>query len=210
MSEHDPAMIRSNFDRREKDKYYTAPWVTEALMSEQTFKDVLIPIDDQFDIWEPAAGRGDMVDVLFKHSDFIIGSDLLPDREDIEKFDFLNEGYRILDKHPVYSIITNPPYDKAEEFVRTSLAMIDAEEVGAVAMLLRSEFKHARTRRDIFGDYPFYMGELVLTKRPRWDWWYEPEPGEVRHSPRHNFSWFVWYGGWRYYDPVQLFWYEDK
>jgi hypothetical protein len=209
MTEHDPAMIRSNFDRREKDKYYTEPWVTEALLSKPSLKRFLLG-DNNFNIWEPAAGRGDMVDVLKTYCNWIFSSDIDPERWDINQIDFLNNAYELLDNKPIYSIITNPPYDYAEEFVRAALSMIEAGCVQNVAMLLRSEFKHAKTRKDIFyGSH--YMGELVLTKRPRWDWWYEPEPGEKRHSPRHNFSWFLWSSNLdNFHVPCQMFWYEGE
>jgi hypothetical protein len=79
-----------------------------------------------------------------------------------------------------------------------------------MAMLLRSEFKSGKSRKAIFGDCEHYMGELVLTTRPRWDYG-DPDAPE-NAAPRHNFSWFLWSYEFRKggTSPVQMFSYMEK
>lgn len=84
------------------------------------------------------------------------------------------------------SIVTNPPYSLAEEFVRHALDLTRAAG-GMVAMLLRHEFDCAATRRDLF-DMRAFAYRMALTRRPRWI-------AGTTGSPRHNFTWFVW--DWR-------------
>jgi hypothetical protein len=63
-------------------------------------------------------------------------------------------------------IVTNPPYELATEFIERALEIIPAD--GFVAMLLRTDFDHAQSRRHLFADCPFIAKKLVLTKRIRW------------------------------------------
>ena len=183
MSYSDPAMAGSRFERREKDRYWTHDWVTAALC--ETWPHVPARI------WEPAAGRGDMVRVLrdFGCEVFASDIDLGEYMEDGggEVLDFLTETPSEPDRFD--AIVTNPPYDCAERFVRRAIEYMGWTDIRMVAMLLRSEFKHAKRRQDLFGGCEQYAGEVVLTTRPRWDWWYTKTS---ESSPRHNFSWFVW------------------
>ncbi len=156
-------------------------------------------------IWEPAAGRGDVTSVLQNWGIDVFSSDI-----DMSQFDYnispaFNCDFVTSDGAPIHEdfgptkgIITNPPYNVprgiAEKFVRHSIELmvnptVGSDEIEFIAMLLRSEFNAAKTRRDIFGDCEHYFGEVVLTKRPRWDWWFREKPIA---GPRHNFSWFVW------------------
>ena len=171
---NDPSLYgTSGYERRFQEKYYTEPWVTEALVEAVTI------IRFYKTIWEPAAGRGDMGKVLANHAKVYM-DDLTPDGPGIERCDFLQTTGCKAD-----AIITNPPYNEAQAFVEHALSL----QPRCVAMLLRSEFKHANGRRHLFGNCDHYYGEVVLTTRPRWDWWETEKP---KASPRHNFSWFVW------------------
>jgi hypothetical protein len=55
----------------------------------------------------------------------------------------------------------------------------------AQAMLLRTDFDHAKTRRHLFGESTSFAKKLVLTKRIRW---IEGSTG----SPSFNHSWMIW------------------
>ena len=120
---------------------------------------------------------------------------------------------RLFDGVPVEAIITNPPYNEpwkgiADDFIRHGLSFFDTE-VRFMAMLLRSEFRSGKSRKDMFGECPHYMGELVLTTRPRWDYG-DPDAPE-KAAPRHNFSWFLWQKNWQLdRDPIQVFSYMQK
>lgn len=200
----DPAMLGSRFERILGDRYWTEPWVTRALL-----QCVGVPSP----VWEPAAGRGDIVRVLTEAGKVVLASDV-----DMSEFDtscaqraegdFLQWSGGV---PRVQAIVTNPPYDRAQEFVEQALTLMEmpGEDVRFAAFLLRSEFCHARSRRHLFGECPHYAQEILLTRRPRWDWWFRDRP---QQSPRHNFSWFLWV---RNYDeifsahPTQQFHYEE-
>ncbi len=81
------------------------------------------------------------------------------------------------------AIITNPPYVLAQEFIRRALHLMDGPR-GMVAMLLRTDFDHAKTRSDLFTSAPFAK-KLVLTKRIKW---FEGSKGQ----PSFNHAWFIW------------------
>lgn len=83
------------------------------------------------------------------------------------------------------AIITNPPYGKiARRCIEHALKLMEQEK-GFVAMLLRSEYDSAVTRKHLFRDHPAFRAEVKLLFRPRW---VEGSKG----APRHNYSWFIW------------------
>lgn len=196
--ETDPALFASGYERNRLDRYWTHPWMTKALVRELSA--VRFSIPDK--VWECAAGRGDMSRALAQECDFNVHS------SDIDMSEFDNKigpGHEssFLDEFEppegVKSIITNPPYNEpwrgiADDFIRQGLGFFNGD-VTFMAMLLRSEFRSGKSRKDMFGKCPHYMGELVLTTRPRWDYG-DPDAPE-KASPRHNFSWFLWHKDYR-------------
>ena len=188
----DPALYgESNYERQPLERYFTEPWVTHALLRVAAAR--LMDVGGA--IWEPACGRGDMVRVLLDCGYEAVASDINMSEFDeglcpCYVLDFLN--HNMPRERGIRAIITNPPYGKpkgpdyAERFIRRALKL---PEVQFVALLLRSEFNSAGRRVDLFTRAGFAY-EIVLTNRPRWDeWWLHPKP---QHSPRHNYSWFVW------------------
>lgn len=158
----------SGYERKERDLYETPEWVTHALKPH---------IGDVGSIWEPACGNEKMVRV------FIDWGIPAIDYTDLATgFDFLLER-----KRPVDAIITNPPYELAQEFCEHALRLTEPD--GAVAMLLRTDFDHAKSRSHLFRDCPAFAKKLVLTKRITW---FEPEPGAKGKSPSFNHAWFIW------------------
>ncbi len=157
----------SGYERKERDCYETPEWVTEALMPH-------IP-RGAVEVWEPACGSGKMARVLDRHFQRVVATDIINGPE----YDFLKTP-----KGKLYpSIITNPPYELATEFVETAIALTCAK--GWAAMLLRTDFDHAKTRSRLFGSSPRFAKKLVLTKRIRW---FEDSTG----SPSFNHAWFIW------------------
>ncbi len=152
----------SGFLRKELDKYMTPPWVTDALLPH-------IPARIET-IWEPACGTGKMSGVLKDAGFAVTCSDI-----DIG-FDFLCEPPENFQRHD--AIITNPPYDLALAFIDKALERSDF-----VAMLLRTDYDHAKTRQRLFLD-PRFSKKIVLTKRIKW---FEDSKGQ----PSFNHAWFI-------------------
>jgi hypothetical protein len=155
----------SGFERKERDLYETPEWVTTALVPH-------IPAFNK--VWEPAAGSGKMVRALQKAGFYVIASDI----DLCPEADFLisqpNAG--------TDAIITNPPYFLAEEFISHAMMLMKPVS-GCVAMLLRTDYDHAKTRGHLF-QHPFSK-KLVLTKRIKW---FEDSKGQ----PSFNHAWFIW------------------
>lgn len=223
---NDPQLFSSGYERNRLDRYWTNPWMTDELFR---------CVDDPFPgiipdlIWECAAGRGDMSRAIADNKRLVYSTDV-----DMSEFDntigpghersFLEEfelpfmdatgGEQAVEViEPVKGIITNPPYNEpyrgiADDFIKHGFEFFD-DGVEFMAMLLRSEFRSGKSRAKFFGECEHYMGELVLTTRPRWDYG-DPDAPE-KASPRHNFSWFLWSKNWcEEHDPVQLFSYMPK
>jgi methylase of polypeptide subunit release factors len=92
--------------------------------------------------------------------------------------DFLLAGAQSVD-----AIVTNPPYISARLFIEHALRLMSGG--GKVAMLLRTDFDHAKTRRHLFSNCPAVACKIVLTKRIRW---IENSTGQ----PSFNHAWYIW------------------
>jgi hypothetical protein len=156
----------SGYERKERDLYETPAWVTEALIPH-------LPCTG-CTVWEPAAGGGKIVAALLKAGFDVTASDIGTGR------DFLTTQSA---PKPIRAIITNPPYEFATEFIYRAIKMTPAH--GFVAMLLRTDFDHAKTRADLFADCKLFAKKIVLTKRIKW---FENSKGQ----PSFNHAWFIW------------------
>lgn len=161
----------SGYERKEADFYPTPEWVTLALIPH-------LPRNPE-SIWECAVGDGNMLDPLSKTFS-VFGSDL--------RFgdDFLMS--RTLPWSDMGAIITNPPYELATEFIEHALRLMEPAS-GQVAMLLRTDFDHAKSRSHLFRDCPAFAKKVVLTKRIMW---FQPEAGAKGKSPSFNHAWYIW------------------
>jgi hypothetical protein len=176
MSQRDSGYARVAFDQ-----YETPEWVTRALLPH---------IPDGIDtILEPACGSGKMARAL-KESGYVITA------SDIQGgVDFFT-----VDKQTTDAIITNPPYSCATSFIEHALN-ITKERSGTVAMLLRTDFDHAKSRRHLFADHDAFTKKLVLTKRIQW---FE----DSKSSPSFNHAWFIW-DWWNVCAPKLAYHFED-
>ncbi len=132
--------------RRRLDFYPTPPEATHALM---LFLDL-----EPCTIWEPACGDGAMSKVLRKYGHNVLSSDLREVGYGEGSVDFLT-NVRDCD-----AIITNPPFNRSHEFILHAIKQADV-----VAMLLKSQYWHAKKRIDLFRNNPPAF-VLPLTWRP--------------------------------------------
>lgn len=179
----------SGYARRERDLYETPEWVTEALTPHLLRKPGLI--------WEPACGSGKMVRALsgslgdcwalIHGTDIATGVDFLA--ADLPDF---FEGTPLMPRGDINgkpdAIITNPPYELGAQFCEHAIRLMEPVG-GMVAMLMRTDFDHAKSRAHLFRDCPAFAKKVVLTKRIVW---FEPEPGAKGKSPSFNHSWWIW------------------
>ena len=169
MSQRDSGYARVAFDQ-----YETPEWVTRALLPH---------IPENANIWEPACGSGRMANVLnaVYRSDIQFGENFLSLGEG---YDRKLSGDALAAWYSVNAIVTNPPYNMAQDFIEHALSLMQFEK-GFVAMLLRTDFDHAKSRRNLFAEHPAFAKKLVLTKRIQW---FE----DSKSSPSFNHAWFIW------------------
>jgi hypothetical protein len=154
----------SGYARVERDHYPTPAWVTEAILPH-------IPARVRT-VWEPTCGGGHMVEVLRSAGYGITATDIETG------VDFLACSTADVD-----AIICNPPYKQAQEFIEHAIELM--RPAGFVAMILRTDFDHAKCRRHLFQNAPAFAKKVALTERVRWF------PG-TKTQPSFNHSWFVW------------------
>lgn len=169
----------SGYERKEGDAYYTPDWVTEALISVETFKG---------DIFDPGAGEGHILEVFRKRGLFpVYGMEI---NTEITAPWYVERGDFLKSTGTAPNIVGNPPYGVqgrlAVQFIEHSLELTRLR-VGKVAMLLRVDFDSANGRRHIFKDHPAFLAKYTLTKRIRW-----ANLEQSKSGPTENHAWFVW------------------
>lgn len=167
----------SGYKRKERDLYETPEWVTFALVPHlpRTWPNV----------WEPAAGSGKMVRALRESGFSVHATDIADGADFLDQEAAQGGGFD--------GIVTNPPYEQATQFIEHALALM--QPAGYVAMLLRTDFDHAKTRKHLFSGHPAFAKKVVLTKRIKW---FEDSKGQ----PSFNHAWFIW--DWEHSGPPTL------
>lgn len=168
---------RHSLALRGADLYETPRVATEALIRAEKLP---------WRIWEPAAGRGAICDVLKANGYTVYATDL---------YDYGNPAIYpsrdFLDSYPEYrddvAIVTNPPYSLAAEFVAHAI-----EFVPLVCFLLRLAFLESVKRTDILENSCLARVHVFKRRLPMMhrDGWKGP-----RATSATAFAWFVWQRG---------------
>lgn len=153
--------------RKPGDEYNTPSWVTKLLLSVEHLPGK---------IWEPACGEG-YISKLLPFS--TISSDIRTDDKVYgwRGIDFLKSKPIVHQK--IDTIITNPPYSLAEQFMVHGLEIADQK----VVLLLRLLFLEGQHRNALFKKYPISK-IWVLSQRPNFT-------GGGKGGML-CFAWFVW------------------
>ena len=151
------------------DFFPTPAWATHALIDNEDFRG---------DIWECACGDGSMSEVLETTGNKVISSDLIDRGYGEGDHDFL-DSWR---KAP--NIVTNPPYNAAEGFVRAGLDRAGKK----FALLLRLAFlEGANRQRTIFTDAP-PSRVWVFSERIT----FYPSGAVQKGTGTTAYAWFIW------------------
>jgi len=137
-------------------------------------------------IWEPACGRGAIVNVLRDAGHDVVASDIEDYGIPITAPGYWCRDFLLEHRAPTgtEAILTNPPYKLAADFVRHALKLCPR-----VVMLLRLAFLESTSRTDILDGgklarvYPF-RNRLPMMHR---DGWTGPRASSAIH-----FAWFGW------------------
>jgi hypothetical protein len=151
------------------DFFPTPAWATYALVDNERLRGTT---------WECACGDGAMSHVLEAVSQRVISSDLYDRGYGEHGIDFIGA------KRRADNIITNPPYNAAEAFVRTGIAQAKQK----FALLLRLAFLEGANRAN-----------TIFTKAPPARVWvfseritFYPKDAERKGSGTTAYAWFVW------------------
>ena len=165
---------RAPLSDRGNDLYETPPCATLALLRAEALP---------WKIWEPACGRGAIVNVLRAHGHNVLATDLIDygDPTCSYRRDFLLER-----KLPIgcECILTNPPYKLAAQFVEHALDLSPH-----VIMLLRLAFLESERRSRILDAGTLARVHIFRKRLPMMhrDGWKGPKA-----SSAMAFAWFVW------------------
>ncbi len=147
----------------------TPKWATHALIDNEHFAG---------DIWESACGDGSMSEVLELTGNRVISSDLYDRGYGEGGVDFLHTN------RCASNIVTNPPYNAAEGFVKAGLKAAEHK----FALLLRLAFlEGANRQKTIFNEAP-PSRVWVFSERIT----FYPAGAVQKGSGTTAYAWFVW------------------
>lgn len=151
------------------DYFPTPSWATHALMESERFEG---------EIWECACGDGAMSRVLASRGNAVRSSDLFDRGFGTPGIDFTGASTR------ADNIVTNPPYNSAEGFVRSGVALARRK----FALLLRLAFLEGSNRaQTIFSECP-PSRVWVFSERIT----FYPAGAVQAGSGTTAYAWFVW------------------
>ena len=135
---------------------------------------------EKFDgsIWEPCAGKGAIAKVLKAHGYRVYTSDI----QLYEGFDlhFTSDFLSPEERNVCSNIVTNPPFNRAEECVRQALKKAKKK----VAMLLRIQFLEGQARYQMFVEDGLAPTRIwIFSKRISCD---------KEGTSMYCYAWFVW------------------
>ena len=165
-------MGRAALAVRKDDFYETPPEATRALLRHEF-------ISKMDWIWEPACGKGAISEVLRANGYEVVSTDLVDRGYGQTGVDFLMETAA---PERVRTIVTNPPFKLADQFVRHGLTLVPR-----VIMLLRLAYLEGAGRADIHSKMVrVWLGRERLPFMHR----------EGYDGPKHSnsgapFAWFV-------------------
>jgi len=167
------------------DDYTTPAWAVKALFMAQ---------DVPGTVWDPACGSGVIVRVAHDMRHESRGTDI---KGGCDLFEFTGRHPRITSED--WSIVTNPPYSIATQFVAHTLKLNPT----MAAFLLRLSFLEGSTRRDLLFNTRFYR----LWVFPSRITMYPDGQEKPKNSGTAAYGWFVWTRGqFQVCHPAQVCW----
>ena len=133
------ASNHSEHEREVNDYYATDPKAAE----------LLLEVEPELDyIWECACGDGAISKVLIERGYDVVSTDLFDYGYGKSGVDFLRTSSEYRKELSVGTIITNPPYSLAKEFVEHSMDLLNNDEY--CIMLLKIQFLEGKARKELF------------------------------------------------------------
>ncbi len=175
-----PYEFTETYQRNDNDFYIEPRWCIEALIKAVKFEG---------QIHDPACGTGKIPLTFAAHGFTCTAHDLVNRGFGIAGVDFLK------DTNFYDNIVTNPPYNLSEKFIRKGLHVMRR-----TAILARIAFLSSQKRYELFTDYPPEK-VVILSRRP------SMPPGGLGIIPqggKTDFCWIVWNRG--HVGPSEICW----
>ncbi len=170
------------------DDFPTPPWATRSFLAHGVPGTGNEKPIEGFTVWEPCANRGYMSNVLAERFGTVISTDIHDYGVGFPVVDFLETAVFPWDFDGIDLdwIITNPPFNKAEDFVHRWYN--DMEPVENFALLLRMNWMEGvRRYNEVFSKYPpayiYPYAERVPIVAGRLD---------RKGTTQMPYAWFVW------------------
>lgn len=173
-------MNRRNEPPDSLDYYPTPPWATRAFLAEFLCPR-LIHRREGVSASDPACGEGHMAHVLKEFFADVTASDVFPYGYGTQA-DFLHD-----EVPPAHWIITNPPFNRAADFVRRALDGDRPPAQLGLAMLLRLNWLQGLERQSLFNDLPPAMLAIHHDRVPMHKGRWEPAG-----STMTAYCWVIW------------------
>lgn len=159
--------------RKHADFYPTPKYAVEGLLRHEHFIG---------SVWEPACGNGAISEVLEAKGFKVTSTDIIYRDYGLGDIDFLQES-TFHSVHTVHdNIITNPPFNKANEFIVMAKRYADKK----IALFLKTTFLEGGERHRILIDKNFpFKCMYQFVKRVSFY-------GNKGNSGMISFAWFVW------------------
>jgi hypothetical protein len=164
---------RHPYADRGRDLYSTPAIAIEALLRVERFP---------YEIWEPAAGRGNIVRVLEARGHKVTSSDVASYDFPL---DFVADFFTLTRAPPPAEVVvTNPPFRHAADFARHALDLVPR-----VCLLLRLAFLESTGRSDLLDGGSLAAVHVFKSRLP---FMHRHEWAGPRASSAIAFAWFVW------------------
>lgn len=161
--------IKRFADLNGPDFFPTPAWATHALVDNEKFVG---------DIWECACGDGSMSSVLETSNQKVVSSDLFDRGFGEAGIDFLDT------RRKAQNIVTNPPYNAAEGFVKAGLKKAEKK----FCLLLRLAFLEGANRQRTIFTAAAPSRVWVFSERIT----FYPAGAVQKGSGTTAYAWFVW------------------
>lgn len=162
------SLVGYSSGRPDHDFYVTPDNVIEALLNEEKFEG---------DIWEPACGDGAISRFLKRKGYNVYSTDLIYRGYGYGDIDFLKTNYKF------NNIITNPPYNIAQDFIEHALKCTDKK----VAMLCKLQFLESEKRKQLFLNTPLKKVSIFSKRLSMYR-----NGIKTKNSGMIAFAWFIW------------------
>lgn len=172
----------SQKQRSNRDFYATDPKTINALLEIETFSN---------NIWEPAAGTGNITKALETFGYTVYSTDIAKYEDEsgyrVAELDFLQN--QLEENSFKGDIVTNPPYSLAKDFVLKALSLVTSGH--KVCMLLRLQFLEGQDRYTQLFSQGGLQKVYVFTNRQVCS-----ATNDFTAGSAIAFAWFIWKKGY--------------